>query len=318
MKCYQVKDGKARLIVVITVLGGLCLLGAIVLLKPSGPPVAGEEIKAIGTANKEGTEQKPQDAQHGVASTEQPPSEPTIAEIREEVAEEHRQRIMHNMSDNLQNPGMNQIIVQQQRVLMADKYRDLVKALSLNDEEAEYFVDLMTTRQMLHVDFGMKLMTGVLSPEEKALLMQKLQESVEPINKEVDYFLNHDDDSEYLKYYEQTEQQRAAINAMKSDAQRADMPFDDETGEQLIGIIFEEVNNHSFSVQLEKNGNPDVSQFTDENINTLTAEMNALTPDLVQRATSVLDPDQLAIFEQAYLNYVTAERNRLLMMKQIF
>jgi hypothetical protein len=318
MKHDRVKNGNTRLIVAIIVLGGLFLLGAVVLLNSSESPEGSEKTNTIETADKEGAERKLQGAQPRVVSTEQPAAEPSIADIKEEAVEEQRQRIMRNMADNLQNPGMNQIIVQQQRVLMADKYRDLVKALNLNSEETEYFIDLMTTRQMIHVDFGMKLMTGMLSPEEKEHLIQKLQKDVEPINEEIDYFINNDDDSEYLKYFEQTEQQRAAVNAMKSNAQMADMSIDDDTAEELIGIIYEEVNRHSFSVQLEENGEPDFSQFNDENINTLINEMNALAPDVVERAAEVLDPDQLALFEQAYLSYVAAEKNRLLMMQQLF
>jgi hypothetical protein len=318
MKHGRVRNGNSRLIVAIIVLGSVFLLSAVVLLNSSKSQEGNEEINTVETADNEGAERKLQGVQPRVVSTEQPAAEPSIADIKEEAVEEQRQRIMRNIADNLQNPGMNQIIVQQQRVLMADKYRDLVKALNLNNEETEYFIDLMTTRQMIHVDFGMKLMTGMLSPEEKEHLIQKLQKDVEPINEEIDYFINNDDDSEYLKYFEQTEQQRAAVNAMKSNAQMADMSIDDDTAEELIGIIYEEVNRHSFSVQLEENGEPDFSQFNDENINTLINEMNALAPDVVERAAEVLDPDQLALFEQAYLSYVAAEKNRLLMMQQLF
>ena len=319
----QAKEGKGKLLILLVAIGCLGLLGALALCRSEQAPGASTETNA-GETNT-GIHQKttPPQAEelHAAAETQAPlqsENERSVEEIKAEAIEEQRQRIMRKMQEFSDNPGVNHMIVQQQRILMAEKYRDLIRSLGLNDEEAEYFMDLMLARQMLHVGFGMKLMTGMVTPEEREQLVQKLQEDVAPINTEVDYFLNHAEDSEYLKYYEQTELQRSAVNAIKSEAQRDGISISDDVGEQLVGVIYEELGNHSFSVQLEPDGNPDFSKFTDDNINLLITELNALAPSVLQRASDLLDPNQLALFQKAYAAYVNAERNRLLMMKQLF
>ena len=90
---------------------------------------------------------------------------------RDDIEAEQRERLMRNIADNLAMPGMNEMIQQQQRVLMSDKYRSLIKTLGLNPKEEAYLMDLLTARQMLQVDFGMKLMTGMLTEAERLELM---------------------------------------------------------------------------------------------------------------------------------------------------
>ena len=68
---------------------------------------------------------------------------------QDDIAAEQRERMMRNIADNLAMPGMNKMIQQQQRVLMADKYRGLIKTLWLNPKEEAYLMDLLSARQML-------------------------------------------------------------------------------------------------------------------------------------------------------------------------
>lgn len=241
-----------------------------------------------------------------------------ILEASEKGAEEQRRRIMRNMAENLQNPGMNQIIAQQQRILIENKYTDLMKALGLNEAESAHFLDLLTARQMLQVDMGMKLMTGVLSPEEKRSLVEKLEKDTKPINEEIDYFLNDADDSEYLKFYEQTEMERSAISGLAEEARRNNVPVDEDLQEELVALVYEEMNNHSFTMQFAEGSEPDFSQFTDENISRHVEEMNALSEVMLQRASELLEPEQLLLFEKTYRNYVSSQEQRMRMIQQLF
>jgi hypothetical protein len=237
---------------------------------------------------------------------------------QDKIAAEQRERLMRNIAENLAMPGMNEIIQQQQRVLMADKYRSFIKTLGLNPREEEYLMDLLTARQMLQVDFGMKLMTGMLSEEERLELMDSLRSGMEKLDKEVDWFLNSEADSDYFRYYDKTEVERTTIGSVGTAANLAGHPFDEGVEEDLVAILYDELTRYPFSVNLEENGEPVFENFTDANINTFVQELEQLRDPVFQQAASILDSDQLEIFETYYVQYITFYEQRLRMAQQFF
>lgn len=237
---------------------------------------------------------------------------------RNDIEEEQRERMMRNIADNLAMPGMNKIIQQQQRVLMADKYRSFIKTLGLNPKEEAYLMDLLTARQMLQVDFGMKLMTGMLSETERLELMESLGSGMGELDKEIDWFLNSGTDSDYFRYYDKTEGERTAVASLANAANLAGHSFDDGVEEELVSILYDELTGYPFSVNLEENGEPVFENYTDANIDIFLQELEQLRDPVFQQASSILDPDQLAIFEQYYAQYVAFYEQRLRMAQQFF
>ena len=237
---------------------------------------------------------------------------------KDEIAAEQRERLMRNIAENLAMPGMNEMIQQQQRVLMTDKYRNFIKKLRLNPEEEEYLMDLLTARQMLQVDFGMKLMTGMLSEAERTELMENLDAGMEELDKEIDWFLNSDIDSEYFRYYDKTEGERATVLSVENAMSQAGHPFDEGVGEELVAILYEELNSYPFSVNFEENGEPVFSNFTDANISTYLQELEQLREPVFREASLIMDSDQLEIFGEYYAQYVAFYAQRLRMIQQFF
>jgi hypothetical protein len=237
---------------------------------------------------------------------------------QDDIAAEQRERLMRNIADNLAMPGMNEMIQQQQRVLMADKYRSLIKTLGLNPKEEAYLTDLLTARQMLQVDFGMKLMTGMLSEAERLELMENLGSGMEELDKEIDWFLNSGTDSDYFRYYDKTEGERATVVSVGNAVNMAGHPFDEGVEEELVAILYDELTSYPFSVNLEENGDPVFSNYTDANINTFLQELEQLRDPVFQQASAILDSDQLEIFETYYAQYVSFYEQRLRMARQFF
>ena len=238
--------------------------------------------------------------------------------MQDDIAAEQRERMMRNIADNLAMPGMNEMIQQQQRVLMADKYRSFINKLRLSPREEQYLMDLLTARQMLQVDFGMKLMTGMLSEEERLELMEDLHSGMEEMDKEIDWFLNSDIDSDYFRYYDKTEGERATVVSVGNAANQAGHPLDDGVEEELVAILYDELNSYPFSVNLEEDGEPDFAKFTDANIDIFLHELEQLRDPVFQQASSILDAEQLEIFEKSYAQYVLFYEQRLRMMQQFF
>jgi hypothetical protein len=237
---------------------------------------------------------------------------------QDDIAAEQRERMMRNIAENLAMPGMNEMIQQQQRVLMADKYRSFIKTLRLSPREEEYLMDLLTARQMMQVDFGMKLMTGMLSEEERLELMANLRSNMEEMDKEIDWFLNSEIDSDYFRYYDKTEGERATVISMGNTANQAGHPLDDGVEEDLVAILYDELNSYPFSVNLEEDGEPVFANFTDANIEIFLQELDQLRGPVLQQASAILDADQLEIFEQCYAQYLAFYEQRLRMMQQFF
>lgn len=237
---------------------------------------------------------------------------------QDEIAAEERERMMRNIADTFAMPEMNAMILQQQRVLMADKYRSFIESLGLSSQEEAYLMDLLTARRMLQVDMGMKLMTGLLSEAERAELMAGVHAGMEEVDKEIDWFLNSDPDSEFFRYYENTEGERAAVASMGSAANQAGYPLEEGAEEALVSILHDEMNNYPFSVSFEEDGEPVFSNFTAANIDTFIGELEQLRDPVLQEASAILDPEQLELFENYYVQFVAFHEQRLRMAQQFF
>jgi hypothetical protein len=237
---------------------------------------------------------------------------------REEIETEQKQRLMRNLAENLAMPGMTRIIRDQQRVLMAEQFRDLIETYDLNDEEKEYFIDLLTARQMYHVDMGMKLMTGMLSEEERDELLKRVGAGIEEMNEEIDWFLNNETDSEYFDFYERTEGERSVIEAVSARLDEAGQPLAEGMDKELVAIMHEQISDYPFSVQFEENGEPVFSRFTADNIDVFIGEMEDLREPIMEQAAQVLDEAQLEVFAGSFDQYVAFYDQRFRMVQQLF
>jgi len=237
---------------------------------------------------------------------------------REGIESAQKERLMRNLEANLELPGMNRIIREQQRVLMADQFSALIETYGLNDEEKEYFLDLLTARQMYHVDLGMKLMTGMLSEEERTELLQRVGAGIDEMNKEIDWFLNNKTDSEYFDYYERTEGERSIVESVSDQLTQSGSPLKEGMDMELIAIMHEQLSSYPFSVNLEENGEPVFPNFTSDNIDTFVREMQDLRDPMMQEAAAVLTPEQLEVFAGAFEQYVAFYDQRLRMVQQLF
>ena len=248
-------------------------------------------------------------------------SETVLASLEDEsetAEERERERIMKNITANVSNSGMNALIEKQQRTIIAEEFGELIDFLDLNADEKDYFLDLITSRKMLQVELGMKLMTGVLTEEETLAMTRQINESTSEINEEIRYFLNDERDSEYFDFYDRSGVERSAIRSMRAEAEKSGVPVEPDVGERLVALINEEVNSHSYSNDFGSEEQPDFSQFNDENINEHAQEMRLLVESLMAKAAPMLSADQLALFEQAYLQYVNTQIQNMKVAQQFF
>lgn len=241
-------------------------------------------------------------------------------EEEQETLQSATRRVMGNFSKMMENPGMNQMMVASQRGVLDVMYADLVNQFDLNDEERDYFMDLLLSRQMKAVEVGMKMMPGGLSAEEKAELEASVKENRKMVRREIKKFLNDPDDFAEWKFYEKTVQDRMMLTKVEQELDAAGAPLTDQSYRQLLQAIYETRSGFEFSSDLAQEENMDMTpeRFSDENIANLERDLLALAELIVERAGTILSEDQLLVFQQSQQAGIELQLSQLKMAKQMF
>ena len=181
-------------------------------------------------------------------STEQLAVAEELEPVKEAEAEEQSgRRMMATMAKAMgDNPTMNKVMEASQRGAVGALYADMIEYLNLNAEETKYFMDILMQRQMTHVEFGMKLMSGEITEEEKAELMKAMKEAEETVKTEMEKFLNNADDFEEFKYYEKTMGERMMLSQMDQALAGTDHELTDETYREVLDMMHEEKKSFDF------------------------------------------------------------------------
>ncbi|MBN2702801.1 MAG: hypothetical protein JXR23_01185 [Pontiellaceae bacterium] len=238
---------------------------------------------------------------------------------RMEAESAQKERLMRNISQSLESPGMSQAIMRDQRILVSNKFNDLIEAYDLNPAETEYFLDLLTARRMLQEDLKIRLMTGMLTEDERGLLLQEITAETDALDAEIDWFLNNDLDSQYFRYYERTGHERLFVDSINKKLQQSDAALDEGVKEQLVSMLYNEITTYQpFTVDFEKDGLPVFSEYTPEKIDIFLNEMQGLRAPISMRAAQILPPEQAQLLSGAFDEYVSYYEQELRTVQQLF
>jgi hypothetical protein len=189
----------------------------------------------------------------------------------------------------------------------------------LNPAEREYFLDLLTARRMLQEDLKIRLMTGMLTEEERDLLLQRISEETDALDAEVDWFLNNALDSQYFKYYERTGHERLFVDSINKKLQQSDAALEEGVKERLVDMLYEEITTYPrFTFDFEKDGVPVFSEYTPEKIDTFLYEMQGLRTPISAKAAQILPPEQAELLSQAFNEYISYYEEELRTVQQLF
>lgn len=229
-------------------------------------------------------------------------------------------RMMRSLRDMMDNPQMNKLMTASQRASLEVMYEDLIHELGLNEEEKNYFLDLLMRRQQAQTELGMKIMAGGLSDQEKTELRQNLENSKNEIKQEMEYFLNSAADYQTFDTYEKTMGERMVVSGLGQKMAAAGVPLADGTDRKLVDLMYEVRKNHAFSTNLSDSQNTDMSgaRFSKENLDKHFADLEQLNVEILNRARSLLTPEQLAIFEQEQQNTLQMQRAQFEMAAKMF
>ncbi len=232
------------------------------------------------------------------AAEAEAPTNEVDAAVVENTLENH-QRVMNSMAKMRDNPTMNKIIEASQRGTIGALYADMIEYLNLSPDETNHFMDLLMYRQMEQVDFGMKLMSGAMSDEEKQAAADHLGEIDDDMKEQMKAFLNSERDYEEFEFYEKTIGERMALSQMDQTLAAADQPLTDVEYRALLGMMQDEKTAFDWSTDLHDQESADISaeRFSRENMRKHSEDVARLNESIFEKAMSLLTPEQFEAFK---------------------
>lgn len=212
---------------------------------------------------------------------------------------ENQQRVMSSIANMRDNPTMNKIIEASQRGTISALYADLAEYLELEPEELNYFMDLLMFRQMENVDFGMQLMSGRLSEEQKQKMALHLKEVNEEMKAQMKAFLNNPGDYDEFEYYEKTMNERMALSQLDQKLSTIEQPLSDESYRSLLDMMHSEREDFDWSTDLHDQDKSNISaeRFSEENMKKHTEDISTLNNQIFDAARNMLTPEQFEAFK---------------------
>jgi hypothetical protein len=162
-------------------------------------------------------------------------------------------------------------------------------------------------------------MTGMLTEEERGLLLQEITAETDALDAEIDWFLNNDLDSQYFRYYERTGHERLFVDSINKKLQQSDAALEEGGKERLVEMLYDEITTYPrFTVDFEKDGVPVFSEYTPEKIDTFLNEMQGLRTPISARASQILPPEQAELLSRAFDEYISYYEEELRTVQQLF
>ena len=244
----------------------------------------------------------------------------TMPVADEEGKEGASRRMMTNLANMLENPTMNKVMVASQRGALQALYGDLIESFEFTGEEEDYFMDLLMSRQMKQLEFGMKMMGGEMSDEERTKMGEELKEIGETVKTEMEKFLNNADDYNGFEFYEKTMGERMMLSQMTQKLEASNVPLSDETHRELLQMMHDERKDFDFSTDLHDNQNTDLSaeRFSKENLQQFSEDMDRLNRGMIGKAKNLLTAEQLSTFEESVEAIAEMQKSQMEMAANMF
>lgn len=229
-------------------------------------------------------------------------------------------RVMRNFGEMMENPRINKMMAASQRATLEVLYEGLIAEFALNDEEKEYFLDLLMKRQMAQMELGMKMMSGDVSETERSELSGELKDTTDGVKQELEVFLNDAEDYKALEYFEATMGERMAVSGLGQKMEEAGVPLAEGKDRELIDMMHDVRVNHTFSTDLNNTQNAVISRerFSKENLDKHFSDLEQVNVEILRRAGALLTPNQLAVFEKEQEKSLQLQRSQLEMAAKMF
>jgi len=194
---------------------------------------------------------------------------------------------LDGLSALMNNPAMRKMMATQQRRMIEENYADLIKQFQFTPEERAQFIDLLVTKQMVNMDFGMKVMKA--TPEEREALSDEMKHATENADDDLREFFNDDADYKTYEDYQKQLAQRMEIRQLAPEMAGINQPLSADQQKSLLEIM-----------QAERKAAPASDDANDptlgaEAIDRLIKRQAETQKRIAERAASILTTGQLEV-----------------------
>lgn len=207
------------------------------------------------------------------------------------------------LAEMFKSPEMKKMIQSQQQTVLGPivekTYADYFGSLQLTPEQNATLKDLIMKKMMVGANMGVAMLGGDLTDQQRSDLMQQTKDQTTAADNAIKQFLG---DANYQQFqdYEKTIPDRMTLNTFKDQlGASAALNADQQTA--LLQAMTDERQKFKFTTDFSDQNNVSAnmgSMFTEEKINQFQSEQAQLNQLYVNRAQSILSPDQLNSYQQ--------------------
>jgi hypothetical protein len=231
------------------------------------------------------------------------------------AAEELKRQLAAKQGTNDQATGVSAIFHDQaMREVLKDEARSgvarnvnalfksgLARQLQLNDTQSEALKQLLTQKgSLMWEQFLVPMMTGEIDETSMAAAGKNIRQALDDNAQQMRMLLGNDGYDTY-QWFDKTEPERDRLDNFAKQTAGAEQPLSDDQKAQLLGIMTDERAKFQFQVDIGDPSRLDYEHwydnFTPEKIDAYSSEMEQLNDLIMQRAQSVLTPEQAASFK---------------------
>jgi uncharacterized protein YxeA len=201
---------------------------------------------------------------------------------------------------------MKDMIKTQQKTVMGgmiDKnYAPYFASLNLTPEQSASLKDLLMNRSLVDAEVGISMLSES-DPDKRKELMDKTNTDREAVNTQIKDFLG-DENYKQFETYEKSIPERMSLNMYKDQQGAGPGALNPDQEAQLLQAMGEERQNFKFTTDFadrSKINGDFASYFTADKIDKFMQESGELNQHYLDRAKTILTPEQLDPFEK-FLN----------------
>ncbi|MBX7209217.1 MAG: hypothetical protein K1X78_12945 [Verrucomicrobiaceae bacterium] len=202
---------------------------------------------------------------------------------------------MSAFKEMMKNPGMKDMIKQQNIVQTELHYGGLFDHFKLTPEEKENFKQLLAARSGAQTEMGLKFMDENLTPAQRKLITDDFEKAKKASDADIRTFLGDEGDYQTFQHWEETAPERMQLQMMGglSQFKAVGEPLTPEQEQKLIDVMA--------AARKSPGGLPDMSKpaelkpenMTDEMLQKLLAKHDHDAQTVVQNAAGFLSAKQL-------------------------
>ena len=219
------------------------------------------------------------------------------------------------LSKMMSDPAMKEMMRSQQKTMIDTMYGTLFKEMNLTPEERQKFSELLLDQQAKTMEAGM----GIFEEGGLTNVTQSVQARQKESEEQLKALLGEERFTQYQEY-QKTVGDRMQLDQLRRQMDTAGAPVQDEQLQQLLALTKEERERVPAPFPQDPQGAAANMEkmLSGEHMEKQMAWQEEINRRVLERATTVLTPDQLKAYEQFQTQQINMQKLGLKMMRGMF